>query len=151
MDPFKQNGEISPKPDIVKKENTDMWASSVLMKLNNSEDSDCSSNDSLNTDSTGYDCENSDRLESPCKKLKVSNNSARNSTKTPRRGHLPEESTAILKEWLFNHQSHAYPNDEQKLLLQDQTKLTLTQINNWFTNARRRLLKNNNPLEKESK
>ena len=35
---------------------------------------------------------------------------------------------------------HPYPSEEEKAMLCQQTNLTLNQINNWFTNARRRLL-----------
>jgi len=58
-----------------------------------------------------------------------------------RRGHLPEEATSLLKNWLWQHNSHPYPSEDEKQGLSNQTGLTLTQINNWFTNARRRILK----------
>lgn len=49
-------------------------------------------------------------------------------------------SQKILKQWLFTHSYHPYPNDEEKTELCYQTNLTLQQLNNWFINARRRIL-----------
>ncbi|TPX31493.1 hypothetical protein SmJEL517_g05196 [Synchytrium microbalum] len=46
----------------------------------------------------------------------------------------------VLKEWLFSHKEHPYPSDEEKDRLCQQTGLSITQCNNWFINARRRLL-----------
>lgn len=110
------------------------------MKLNHSDDSECSSSgESPGSDSTGYDYDLNDNIAyNRPKKPKLSKYS-----KPPRRGHLPEESTNILKKWLYDHQQYAYPNEEEKQILKDQTNLTMTQINNWFTNARRRILKSN--------
>ncbi|EDQ86610.1 uncharacterized protein MONBRDRAFT_27982 [Monosiga brevicollis MX1] len=45
-----------------------------------------------------------------------------------------------LKEWLFAHTDRPYPTDQDKTELMQQTGLDLMQINNWFINARRRLL-----------
>ncbi|KAI7869145.1 homeobox KN domain-containing protein [Spinellus fusiger] len=57
-----------------------------------------------------------------------------------RRGNLPKPVTAILKQWLFNHYDNPYPSEDEKGVLRDLTHLTLSQISNWFINARRRLL-----------
>jgi len=54
---------------------------------------------------------------------------------------LPTDATAILKTWLFDHVDAPYPSDVEKDDFMNQTGLTLTQINNWFSNARRRILK----------
>jgi len=45
-----------------------------------------------------------------------------------------------MTEWLRNHQDNPYPNDDEKEALMQSTKLTINQINYWFTNARRRIL-----------
>lgn len=58
-----------------------------------------------------------------------------------KRGKLPEQATGQLKKWIFNHMSNPYPSEEEKVVLCAQTGLSLSQLNNWFTNARRRLLK----------
>ncbi|ORX52471.1 hypothetical protein DM01DRAFT_1408336 [Hesseltinella vesiculosa] len=57
-----------------------------------------------------------------------------------RRGNLPKPVTSILKKWLLEHCRNPYPTEDEKLLLKDQTQLTLNQISNWFINARRRTL-----------
>jgi hypothetical protein len=48
--------------------------------------------------------------------------------------------TLVLRDWLADHKRHPYPTDEEKLLLSQQTNLTLSQVSNWFINARRRIL-----------
>ena len=62
---------------------------------------------------------------------------------TPRftkRSNLPRPAVDTLKSWLFQHLVHPYPTEEEKRLLAQQTNLNLTQVNNWFINARRRIL-----------
>ncbi|KAI8098615.1 Homeodomain-like protein [Halteromyces radiatus] len=62
-----------------------------------------------------------------------------NTTKK-RRGNLPRAVTSVLRSWLYEHKEHPYPTDEEKLTLSRQTNLTLSQVSNWFINARRRIL-----------
>eukprot|EP01133_Synstelium_polycarpum_P006532 gene6532-7564_t len=57
-----------------------------------------------------------------------------------KRGKLPNEATSTLKKWLFEHNMHPYPTEEEKGVLAHSTSLSFSQINNWFTNARRRIL-----------
>lgn len=57
-----------------------------------------------------------------------------------KRGNLPEFATRILKQWIFEHSLHPYPTEEEKAELEAKTNLSLNQVNNWFTNARRRIL-----------
>jgi len=45
-----------------------------------------------------------------------------------------------MTDWLRQHQDNPYPNDDEKEDLIASTRLTMNQINYWFTNARRRLL-----------
>jgi hypothetical protein len=56
--------------------------------------------------------------------------------KAKKRGNLPKNATNILKTWLFQHFLHPYPSEEEKRDLSGQTGLTMTQLNNWFINAR---------------
>lgn len=57
-----------------------------------------------------------------------------------KRGVLPKHATAIMKAWLFQHIVHPYPSEDEKRHIAAQTNLTLLQVNNWFINARRRIL-----------
>ncbi|EFC38393.1 predicted protein [Naegleria gruberi] len=54
---------------------------------------------------------------------------------------LPKEAVEQLKEWLYDHLFHPYPSDAQKNQLSNQTSLEMKSINNWFINARRRLVR----------
>lgn len=44
-----------------------------------------------------------------------------------------------LRHWLYGHRDAPYPSRADKLQLATVTQLSLTQISNWFANARRRL------------
>ncbi|KAL8577813.1 hypothetical protein ACOMHN_054563 [Nucella lapillus] len=57
-----------------------------------------------------------------------------------KRGVLPKHATQIMKSWLFQHLVHPYPTEDEKRQIAGQTNLTLLQVNNWFINARRRIL-----------
>ena len=50
------------------------------------------------------------------------------------------QAVAIMLDWLREHQDNPYPNDDEKDMLIHRTRLTINQINYWFTNARRRIL-----------
>ncbi|XP_017554515.1 homeobox protein PKNOX1 isoform X1 [Pygocentrus nattereri] len=57
-----------------------------------------------------------------------------------KRGILPKHATSIMRSWLFQHIGHPYPTEDEKKQIALQTNLTLLQVNNWFINARRRIL-----------
>ncbi|EGG25328.1 homeobox transcription factor [Cavenderia fasciculata] len=61
-----------------------------------------------------------------------------------KRGKLPGEATSILKNWLYQHNNNPYPTEDEKVDLSQKTLLSSSQINNWFTNARRRILPRQN-------
>jgi len=60
--------------------------------------------------------------------------------KQKKRGIFPKMATNIMKAWLFQHLTHPYPSEEQKRQLANETGLTILQVNNWFINARRRVV-----------
>ncbi|KAK2783291.1 hypothetical protein FQN53_009279 [Emmonsiellopsis sp. PD_33] len=57
-----------------------------------------------------------------------------------RRGNLPKPVTDILRAWFHEHLDHPYPSEEDKQMFITRTGLTISQISNWFINARRRQL-----------
>lgn len=57
-----------------------------------------------------------------------------------KRGIFPKVATNMMRAWLFQHFSHPYPSEEQKKQLASDTGLTILQVNNWFINARRRIV-----------
>jgi homeobox protein TGIF1 len=70
--------------------------------------------------------------------------------KSVRRANYPHKVTQILKKWLEDNVNHPYPSEAQKIYFCEKTGLDISQINNWFINARRRilpLLKYKNPDE----
>eukprot|EP01094_Clydonella_sp_ATCC50884_P014684 TRINITY_DN2516_c0_g1_i1.p1 TRINITY_DN2516_c0_g1~~TRINITY_DN2516_c0_g1_i1.p1 ORF type:complete len:573 (+),score=193.30 TRINITY_DN2516_c0_g1_i1:189-1721(+) len=63
------------------------------------------------------------------------------SSKQQKRKKLPPGAILTLRIWLCEHSKQPYPNEEQKQELMRKTGLTRSQINNWFSGARRRMLK----------
>lgn len=51
-----------------------------------------------------------------------------------------KEAITKFRAWLFQNLSHPYPSEEQKKQLAKETGLTILQVNNWFINARRRIV-----------
>jgi hypothetical protein len=60
---------------------------------------------------------------------------------------LPKKATDVLKAWFLNHIPNPYPSHEDKDKLSQITGLSRKQIQNWFTNSRKRFLE---PLKKVS-
>jgi hypothetical protein len=59
---------------------------------------------------------------------------------------LPKRATDVLKNWFLSNIQNPYPSHEAKELLSKMTGLTRKQIQNWFTNSRKRFLE---PLKKK--
>lgn len=71
--------------------------------------------------------------------VNVLHQDSENSPKS-KRGVLPKQATNVMRSWLFQHIAHPYPTEDEKRQIAGQTNLTLLQVNNWFINARRRIL-----------
>eukprot|EP01135_Chromosphaera_perkinsii_P010074 Nk52_evm10s2010 gene=Nk52_evmTU10s2010 len=65
-----------------------------------------------------------------------------NKVKKPiiRRQILDKETQQFLKKWLFKNRDNPYMGEDEKLALSKKTGMSLAKLNNWFVNARRRLL-----------
>jgi len=57
--------------------------------------------------------------------------------KRPRR-HLDTDQKQMLIDWYVQHLDYPYPTEDKKQDFSEKTDLSLNQINNWFTNTRRR-------------
>ena len=53
---------------------------------------------------------------------------------------LPPHAKEVLSAWLMTHIGHPYPSEAQKDTIQAQAHISRKQLNNWFTNARKRML-----------
>ncbi|XP_063697956.1 homeobox protein PKNOX2-like [Culicoides brevitarsis] len=84
-------------------------------------------------------CNSSDELDDDDDDL-GSNFSNNSGGKRQKRGILPKQATSVMRAWLFQHLVHPYPTEDEKRTIAAQTNLTLLQVNNWFINARRRIL-----------
>jgi hypothetical protein len=73
------------------------------------------------------------RKKKPSKKVK----------KLSARPNFAKETKDVLIKWIYDHKTYPYPTREDKNLLCQQTGLVMSQLNDWFINNRRRLLKNN--------
>ncbi|CAD5233170.1 unnamed protein product [Bursaphelenchus xylophilus] len=97
-----------------------------------SEGDDNVSNGSLNED--GRDSVNSDHNNGDQR----SGSTDRSKRKVPKV--FSKEAITKFRAWLFQNLSHPYPSEEQKKQLAQETSLTILQVNNWFINARRRIV-----------
>ena len=57
-----------------------------------------------------------------------------------KRTNYPKKVSKTLKDWLSTNVLNPYPSETEKAVLCERTGLDQTQINNWFINARRRIL-----------
>eukprot|EP00866_Antonospora_locustae_P000141 jgi/Antlo1/141/1170 len=57
-----------------------------------------------------------------------------------KRTNYPKHVSNMLRRWLQENMKNPYPSDTEKIILREKTGLDATQLNNWFINARRRIL-----------
>ncbi|EEQ81616.1 hypothetical protein NCER_101892 [Vairimorpha ceranae BRL01] len=60
--------------------------------------------------------------------------------RTTKRSNYPQKVLRIFKQWLKDHITNPYPSEVEKQEFCELTGLDISQINNWFINARRRLV-----------
>lgn len=61
-------------------------------------------------------------------------------SKPKTRANFPMDTSQLLRAWLKENMDNPYPSDAEKAYLCQKTGLGPAQINNWFINARRRIL-----------
>ncbi|CAH8488916.1 unnamed protein product [Heterobilharzia americana] len=111
--------------------------------LNGSIRSDGSMNDDSQTDKIGFKSSELVVDETGSQKDVIDELDAETRSDLKRqkkRGIFPKVATNIMRAWLFQHLTHPYPSEEQKKQLAQDTGLTILQVNNWFINARRRIV-----------
>nr|CAH8827611.1 unnamed protein product [Trichobilharzia regenti] len=111
--------------------------------INGSIRSDGSINDDLQTERIGFKSNELGAEETGSQKdvLEELESETRGDLKRQKkRGIFPKVATNIMRAWLFQHLTHPYPSEEQKKQLAQDTGLTILQVNNWFINARRRIV-----------
>lgn len=64
------------------------------------------------------------------------------------RQYIPQQATALMKEWLHKNSDNPYPSRQLKQQFQTQFNLPRSTINHWFINARRRYLPTKEPTDK---
>ncbi|KAK6089210.1 hypothetical protein P3W45_001811 [Vairimorpha bombi] len=65
-------------------------------------------------------------------------------SKISKRSNYPQKVLRLFKQWLKDHISNPYPSEYEKQEFCEITGLDMAQINNWFINARRRLVPRSN-------
>ena len=78
--------------------------------------------------------------EGPSGEGEGSGGNGKSAKRSKKRGIFSKAATNILRAWLFQHLQHPYPSEDQKKQLGAETGLTILQVNNWFINARRRIV-----------
>ena len=62
------------------------------------------------------------------------------SEKVKKRVRLSLRNSQILREWLLEHADNPFPTDSEKDSLCLRTGLSISKLNTWFVNSRRRVL-----------
>jgi hypothetical protein len=141
------NSNRSKNSNEIRRENSSSLSSSLKEKGSgngNSEKSSSNNKDSQNNDSssTNQASSSNQNLLNVKEPNQMMNESEKQDTSKSK---LPKSATDILKQWFLNNVSNPYPSQEAKETLSNMTGLTKKQIQNWFTNSRKRFLE---PLKK---
>jgi len=81
------------------------------------------------------------RKEVPQKRKGSNNPIQLPSDRKKRKRMIPPEAVRVMKDWLMAHKEHPYPSPEEKQHFVERTGLSLQQVDYWFINARRRILR----------
>jgi hypothetical protein len=63
---------------------------------------------------------------------------------------FPREAQQVLRDWFYEHFDHPYPTKAEKQELCANSKISMHQLNQWFTNARLRLWKRSKDHTRDS-
>lgn len=81
-----------------------------------------------------------DNLSSEDRVLELDDDRAPRADEKKKRSRLPAQAVNLLRNWFSTHAASPYPSEDEKEILAEKSGLTITQVNTWFTNARRRPL-----------
>mmetsp|Transcript_15212 Transcript_15212/g.26554 ORF Transcript_15212/g.26554 Transcript_15212/m.26554 type:complete len:291 (-) Transcript_15212:1049-1921(-) len=106
-------------------------------------------NEAIFTSSADFGGENTqDMIEELRKRFKDAHDALQKADQTPSvwRGNLPRNATVHFRKWAREHITYPYPSEEEKVDLCRVAQVSNTQLNNWFTNYRKRLWKQDQDL-----
>lgn len=110
--------------------------------INNSFSNDLEGNNSSNqyVSEDENDANHRDLFFTPiAKNLRTRSNRRSYPVKIRQKRQTMQSMTKPLKQWLCKHRANPYPTKREKEFLATESQMSLTQVANWFANARRRL------------
>ncbi len=54
---------------------------------------------------------------------------------------MSSETSMVMTDWLLRNFENPYPSTQEKLKMAKESNISVTQVNNWFINARERTIK----------
>ena len=81
------------------------------------------------------------RLSRPKEEIEKEKKIKKETKKRGKNSKIAVECTSIMQKWLLEHFHDPYPSQACKQEMAHEAGLTISQVNNWFINARERVIK----------